>query len=104
MELLNHLLPDIDEQRRTALYTQAFTNTLSSVDVKKEAAKDAIKLAPSSVKWDLKIEAFDLPPKLRLLLGDVRGGAKTPNMVKNVLKWRQEKPGVHPLRLMLSRN
>lgn len=52
---------------------------------------------PSTLKeikprtWDCKTDKLDVPPGVELVLGDVRGGSKTPGMVKRVLHWRATK-------------
>lgn len=35
---------------------------------------------------------ISLPPKIRLLMGDVRGGSNTPKLVSQVLKWKADQP------------
>ena len=44
--------------------------------------------------WDTEIQrdAVKVPKGLRLVMCDVQGGSQTPGMVKQVLKWRKEKP------------
>ena len=46
-----------------------------------------------SPNWHNRVEQFQLPPGLRVMLADVAGGASTPTMVKMVLKWRENKGG-----------
>jgi phosphomevalonate kinase len=41
-------------------------------------------------KWDSVVRAFQLPPSLILMLGDVNFGSNTPQMVKKVLEKRAE--------------
>ncbi|KAH8731045.1 ribosomal protein S5 domain 2-type protein [Phaeosphaeriaceae sp. PMI808] len=45
-------------------------------------------------KWDTEIRkaAIKMPKGLRLVMCDVDCGSETPGMVKQVLKWREEKP------------
>lgn len=50
--------------------------------------------AHARIVWDTKVTPFDLPPGLVLVLGDVKGGAKTPDMVKKVLQWKDTAAGL----------
>jgi len=38
---------------------------------------------------------FSLPPKLKLMCGDVRGGSETPSMSRDILKWRVSGDQIH---------
>ncbi|KAI5855882.1 ribosomal protein S5 domain 2-type protein [Tricharina praecox] len=42
--------------------------------------------------WDLRVRKTQVPPGLRLLMGDVDCGSSTPGMVRSVLAWRKENP------------
>lgn len=41
-------------------------------------------------RWDTKHVPFQLPPLFHLFVADVDQGSNTPNMVRSVLKWREE--------------
>ncbi|GMM33648.1 phosphomevalonate kinase [Saccharomycopsis crataegensis] len=43
-------------------------------------------------KWEMIIQKCDLPPQVRILMGDVNNGSETPKLVSKVLKWRKENP------------
>ena len=40
-------------------------------------------------RWDERVSRLQLPSFLQLLLADVQGGAKTPGMVQQLLRWRE---------------
>lgn len=42
--------------------------------------------------WEFGHEPFKLPPKIKLIMGDISGGSNTPKLVSKVLKWREDKP------------
>lgn len=42
--------------------------------------------------WNMTHDICALPPGIRLLMGDVKGGSETPKMVAQLLKWRQVNP------------
>ena len=46
----------------------------------------------SKISLDCEHSPFVLPPLMKLVLGDVRGGSETPGMVRQVLAWRKEHP------------
>ncbi|KAL0487163.1 phosphomevalonate kinase [Acrasis kona] len=52
---------------------------------------DLLKLIKHT-KWDGSRTPFKLPPYFHLFVADVDQGSNTPNMVRNVLKWRSENP------------
>lgn len=43
-------------------------------------------------KWDFGHDLISLPPKLRLLMGDIAGGSNTPKLVAQVHQWKRELP------------
>lgn len=43
-------------------------------------------------KWEFRHDAWALPPGIRLVMGDIKGGSETPKLVSKVLKWRAENP------------
>ncbi|TID14962.1 hypothetical protein CANINC_004633 [Pichia inconspicua] len=43
-------------------------------------------------EWNMTHDMCALPPGIRLLMGDVKGGSETPKMVSQLLKWRQLEP------------
>lgn len=43
-------------------------------------------------KWEFRHAAWGLPPGIRLVMGDIKGGSETPKLVSKVLKWRAENP------------
>lgn len=43
-------------------------------------------------KWDFTHLPCALPPHIRLLMGDIKGGSETPKLVSLVLKWKAENP------------
>ena len=47
-------------------------------------------LGPRNAGWDHKVEPFQLPPGVRLMLADVDAGSDTPSLVGKVLKWHKE--------------
>ncbi|KAK9472873.1 GHMP kinase N terminal domain-protein [Dipodascopsis tothii] len=57
-----------------------------------QAFVDALKHAVNDADWHIKITPSALPPKLRLMMGDITGGSETPKMVQTVLAWRKEHP------------
>lgn len=42
--------------------------------------------------WDTRIQPFQLPPCVHLILADVHAGSNTPLMVKNILNWKLKNP------------
>ena len=42
--------------------------------------------------WTSRVESFQLPPFVRLVLADVAGGSSTPSLVKKVNQWRSNNP------------
>ena len=42
--------------------------------------------------WNMTHEQCSLPPGIRLLMGDVKGGSETPKMVSKVLEWKNSNP------------
>lgn len=40
-------------------------------------------------KWDTCIKPTGLPPGIRLLMGDIKGGSETPKLVSKVLAWKR---------------
>ncbi|KAI0785604.1 ribosomal protein S5 domain 2-type protein [Abortiporus biennis] len=49
-------------------------------------------LSSSNPLWNYRVEPFQLPPSIRLMLADVDAGSDTPSLVGKVLKWRKERP------------
>ncbi|KAG1716629.1 hypothetical protein ID866_507 [Astraeus odoratus] len=47
---------------------------------------------PDTLSWNSKVEPFQLPPLVRLVLADVAGGSSTPSLVKKVNDWRSKNP------------
>ncbi|KAH7888589.1 ribosomal protein S5 domain 2-type protein [Phlebopus sp. FC_14] len=45
-------------------------------------------LDPNQTTWDYRVEPFQLPPLVRLVLADVDAGSNTPSLVSKVHKWR----------------
>ena len=39
-------------------------------------------------RWDMECTPIELPPGLRVVMGDVAAGSATPSMVRSVLKWK----------------
>lgn len=39
-------------------------------------------------EWDVTVVPFTLPPRSAIIMGDIKGGSSTPNMVKKMLQWR----------------
>ena len=46
-------------------------------------------LGPENKGWNHKVESFQLPPGMRLMLADVDAGSDTPSLVGKVLKWHK---------------
>lgn len=42
--------------------------------------------------WTSRVEPFQLPPLVRLVLADVAGGSSTPSLVRKVNEWRSNNP------------
>ncbi|RCK59297.1 Phosphomevalonate kinase [Candida viswanathii] len=42
--------------------------------------------------WEFKHERCVLPPKIKLLMGDIKGGSETPKLVSKILQWKKDKP------------
>lgn len=42
--------------------------------------------------WDFEKENCSLPPFVKLLMGDVKGGSETPKLVSKVLQWKESDP------------
>ncbi|KAG7666364.1 ERG8 [[Candida] subhashii] len=42
--------------------------------------------------WDFTHIPCSLPPKIRLLMGDIKGGSETPKLVSQILAWKKNKP------------
>lgn len=42
--------------------------------------------------WDFKHERCELPTKVKLLMGDIKGGSETPKLVSKILQWKKDKP------------
>lgn len=43
-------------------------------------------------KWNMEITKCDLPPQIRILMGDINSGSETPKLVSKVLNWKKENP------------
>lgn len=43
-------------------------------------------------QWDFTHDACGLPPHIRLLMGDIKGGSETPKLVSIVLNWKNQHP------------
>lgn len=43
-------------------------------------------------EWDFNHAQCALPPRIKLLMGDVNGGSETPKLVSKVLEWRKNDP------------
>ena len=43
-------------------------------------------------EWEFTHNPCTLPPHIRLLMGDIKGGSETPKLVAKVLKWKLENP------------
>lgn len=41
-------------------------------------------------KWVFSAQPVALPPKIKLLMGDIKGGSETPKLVSKVLKWKAD--------------
>jgi phosphomevalonate kinase len=39
--------------------------------------------------WEMEVTEFQLPPGLRVVMGDVAAGSATPSMVRSVLNWKK---------------
>ncbi|GBG34121.1 DNA-directed RNA polymerase subunit [Hondaea fermentalgiana] len=63
---------------------------LSEASADAPVSAEAILLSLS--RLDHETTPFELPPRLQLMCGDVRGGSETPSMSRNVLKWRKSAP------------
>ncbi|CAH2355201.1 phosphomevalonate kinase [[Candida] railenensis] len=51
--------------------------------------RKAIK-ALAEKKWVFSAQPVALPPKIKLLMGDIKGGSETPKLVSKVLKWKAD--------------
>lgn len=41
-------------------------------------------------KWEFKHERCALPPHIKLLMGDIKGGSETPKLVSKILNWKTQ--------------
>jgi len=62
---------------------------LDSKDAKEFNVQQRYRLAQTvGMVWQMEINEFQLPPGLRIVMGDVAAGSSTPSMVRSVLKWK----------------
>lgn len=104
-ELVKCALPSIKhEQHNGVTVANANADSRSEFDSDSETAlsRTPSPLTPSPCSvcrwldsrhpWDHDVRPIQLPSFLHLHLADVRGGAKTPALVKTVLAWRSHQP------------
>jgi len=77
-------------------YRRFSPSLLDSLQSIEGAEHDPSLLAPKLTEivqseWDYSVSPARLPPRLRLVLGDVEGGSSTPGMVRHLLHWRKER-------------
>lgn len=46
----------------------------------------------ANAEWNFTHTPCALPPRIRLLMGDIAGGSETPKLVSKVLQWKKNKP------------
>lgn len=49
-------------------------------------------ISSSNPAWSYRVEPFQLPPSVRMMLADVDAGSDTPSLVGKVLSWRKANP------------
>lgn len=48
--------------------------------------------ATAKASWDFQHDSSALPPHLKILMGDIKGGSETPKLVNLVLGWKKSNP------------
>lgn len=72
------------------LFQHEFFNSQTDVAMKQSYSHALAKLVES--KWDFTSTRCALPPGIRLLMGDIKGGSETPKLVSRVLQWKKANP------------
>jgi len=70
------------------LFQHGFFNSQNDEQLKQSYATALVNLVES--KWEFNNTRCTLPPGIRLLMGDIKGGSETPKLVSRVLKWKSE--------------
>ncbi|EMG48351.1 hypothetical protein G210_1095 [Candida maltosa Xu316] len=70
-----------------SLINDAFKILEETPDKFTEALKSLIES-----NWEFRHERCVLPPKIKLLMGDIKGGSETPKLVSQILQWKKDKP------------
>jgi phosphomevalonate kinase len=69
-------------------FSEEILKELLDLDAKGAVEGEFLKRAVTKI-WDVKVEKFNLPPFIELVLGDVQSGSETPGMVRKVLQWKE---------------
>jgi phosphomevalonate kinase len=83
----------------SSVYRRFDPKILESVLLDSKAAKEfnvqqRYRLAQTvGMVWQMDVNEFQLPPGLRVVMGDVAAGSSTPSMVRSVLKWKSTGSG-----------
>mmetsp|Transcript_5587 Transcript_5587/g.6585 ORF Transcript_5587/g.6585 Transcript_5587/m.6585 type:complete len:470 (-) Transcript_5587:1768-3177(-) len=70
------------------LFQHGFFNSPNDKELKQSYSSALTDLVES--KWEFNSIRCTLPPGIRLLMGDIKGGSETPKLVSKVLKWKSE--------------
>lgn len=70
------------------LFQHGFFNSPNDKELKQNYSAALTDLVES--KWEFNSTRCTLPPGIRLLMGDIKGGSETPKLVSKVLKWKNE--------------
>ena len=70
------------------LFQHGFFNSQNDEQLKQSYSTALVNLVES--KWEFNNTRCTLPPGIRLLMGDIKGGSETPKLVSRVLKWKSE--------------
>lgn len=70
------------------LFQHGFFKSQDDEELKQSFATALTGLVES--KWEFNSTRCTLPPGVRLLMGDIKGGSETPKLVSKVLKWKSE--------------
>lgn len=70
------------------LFQHQFFSSQNKKALKQSYAAALEKLVESN--WEFNNATCTLPPNIRLLMGDIKGGSETPKLVSRVLRWKNE--------------
>lgn len=70
------------------LFQHGFFSSQNDEQLKQSYSTALVNLV--ECKWEFNNTRCTLPPGIRLLMGDIKGGSETPKLVSRVLKWKSE--------------